>query len=101
MRFIDRDQIDTERLEKLSNARYREALRRAAHSVKSSTGMLGLTHVSTLMRTIEHGAAELPLPELEGLIERAAQEYDRAEVTLDEMELTGAMAAAGAGRGSR
>ena len=41
-----------------------DELLRLAHSLKSSTGMLGLLKVSNAMRLIEHGSGSLSVPEL-------------------------------------
>ena len=52
-----------------------DELLRLAHSLKSSTGMLGLLKVSNAMRLIEHGSGSLSVPELLALVERATREF--------------------------
>ena len=67
------DQLTTLRLH--ARAADREPLLRLAHSMKSSTGMLGLHVVSADLRAIEHGAPTLSPPELVQLVDGVTAHY--------------------------
>ncbi|HYV96165.1 MAG TPA: response regulator [Gemmatimonadaceae bacterium] len=63
----------------------RVSVRAQAHSLKSSTGMLGATRLSTLLRTLETDADVADLPKLEGILGEIVTEYDAAETALREL----------------
>ena len=56
----------------------RSALKQLAHSLKSSTGMLGLRLVSACLRSLEHGAESLAVPELSLIVDHVRHEFGRA-----------------------
>ena len=60
----------------------RVALRRAAHTLKSTSASVGALALSTACREIETGSPEGDPAWLEGRIEAAAAEYVRAEAAL-------------------
>ncbi|HKB80446.1 MAG TPA: PAS domain S-box protein [Thermoanaerobaculia bacterium] len=73
-----------------SSKNHGEALARAAHSLKSSSGNIGATRMYSLCATIESKAKEGKLAEVVPMVEQVALELDRALEALAQSSSTGA-----------
>ena len=60
----------------------RERVRQIAHTLKSSSAMLGMGHLATILRQIEQQSADLSAEAMDKLCKEAESTYEHAEPEL-------------------
>jgi HPt (histidine-containing phosphotransfer) domain-containing protein len=91
--LIDDFYQDTDRLmaqaRQAIRAKQAEELRRAAHSLRSSSATLGATELSRVAHDLEACARQGSLREARGLLEKAQAEFIRARAALETVRKEG------------